>query len=96
MEIVILVNKENFQKVKDMLLKDDVVSRASIIFKDASSLGFDEDGYYCHVSGSEKACKKVEELTKDFAKKTKNADEVLEKIKEEESIAMTGFGDIFG
>ena len=99
MEIVFKIKKENLQKVKDVLLKDETVSKASIIFKESKSLGLGEDEYFCYISGLEEACNKAKELVKDLAEKVESIEEeeeVIAKIKEEEESAMTGFGNIFG
>ena len=98
MEIVLKIKKENLQKVKDVLLKDDVVSRASVTFKEAKILGLKDDEYFCYISGLEEACKKAKELTKNLAEiaNKKEEEEVIKKIKEEEESAMSGFGSIFG
>jgi len=98
MEVVFKIEKQNLQKVKDVLLKDEVVSKASVTFKESKSLGFEGDYYYCYISGLDEACDKAKELTKDLAEVVdeKNAKEVIEKIKSEEESAMTGFGNIFG
>jgi len=98
MEVVLKIEKQNLQKIKDVLLKDEIVSKASVMFKESKSLGFDGDYYYCYISGLDEACDKAKQLTKDLAKVVdeKNAKEIIEKIKEEEESAMTGFGNIFG
>jgi len=96
MEIVIEIKKGNLQKVKEILLKDDIVSRATIVFKEAKTLGFDNKNYYCYISGLEEQCEKAKELIKDIAKIVENKDEIIEKIKQEENVAMEGFGGIFG
>lgn len=97
MEVVLQIEAKNLTKVKDILLKDDTVSRASIIFKDAKNFA-GKEGYYCYINGLEDQCKRAIELTKDLAKETteKEKQEVINKIKEEESKAMEGFGGIFG
>ena len=97
MEIVLKIKKENLQKVKDILLKDDTISRASLIFKEAKSLGFNGNEYFCYISGLEEACKKAKELTKDSAEiiNKKEEEGIIKKIKEEEESAMSGFGNIF-
>jgi len=98
METVIKIKKEDLQKVKNVLLADDIVSRASVVFKDSKALEFEGDEFYCYVSGLEEACEKAEELTKEFGEvvpediKTK----VIEKVRGEESTAAEGFGAIFG
>ncbi len=91
------IEQSDLQKVKDKLLKDDLVGRASVVFKDGKALEL-EDKYYCYVSGSEDACKKSEELMKKLGKKVdgKEKEKVIQKIQEEEDQAMQGFGGIFG
>lgn len=98
MEIVLKIKKENLQKVKDLLLKDGTVSRASVTFKESKSLGFKGNDYLCYISGLEEACNKAKELTKDSAEivSKKKEEEIIKKIKEEEESAMSGFGNIFG
>lgn len=108
MEILLLIETKNYNKVRDILLKDDVVSRASLTFKDAKSLS-EKEGYYCRISGTEEQCKKALELIKikpeeedkeivELAKEVENKEkkEVINKIKEEEERATEGFGGIFG
>jgi hypothetical protein len=106
MEIVLSIEQKNLQKVKDILLKDDVVSRASIVFKEAKGLT-GKEGFYCYISGSEEQCKKALEKVKveneetgevvDIAKEIsgEEKEEVVNKIKEEENRALEGFGGIF-
>ena len=98
MEVVFKIEKQNLQKVKDILLKDELVSKASVIFKESKSLGFEGNYYYCYISGLNEACDKAKELTKDLAEVVdeKDAKKIIEKIKSEEETAMTGFGNIFG
>ena len=97
MEVIYEIEKSDVQKVKDVLLKDEVVNRASIVFKDGNALGL-ENKYYCYISGVEEACEKSEELMKNLGKKVdeKTKEEILQKIKQEEEQAMQGFGGIFG
>jgi len=96
MEVVLQVDTKNFQKAKEILLRDDVVSRASIIYKDAKEYG--GEGYYFFISGTEEQCKKAVEITKEVAKEVeKNKKEkIIKSIKEEEEKALEGFGGIFG
>ena len=97
MQVIFEMEKSNLQKAKDILLKDESVNRASVMFKDGNVLGM-KDKYYCYVSGLEEACKKSEELMKDLGKKVdeKTKEQILQKIKQEEDQAMQGFGGIFG
>jgi len=97
MKVLLLTENKNLQKVKDLLLKDDVVSRASVTWKEAKAYG-GKEGYYIYVSGLEEACKKAIELSKDFVKEVtgKEKDDFLKKLKEEEDRAAEGMGGIFG
>ena len=90
------IETKNFQKAKEILLKDDVVSRASVIFKEAKSMT-GKDGYYCFISGLDGQCKRALEITKDLTAEVKDKEksDVINKIKEEENKAMEGFGGIF-
>ena len=101
MEALLLMESKNLQKAKDLLLKDDVVSRSSIMWKEAKSFGFSE-GYYCYISGTEDQIKRAIELSKELAKEVKDSQKnkekeiVIGKIKEEQDKALEGFGGIFG
>ncbi len=96
MEIVLHFKSENLAKCKDILLSDDVVGRASLVFKEGSIIG--KDGYFCYLSGTEDQCKKALELMKDLAEEVKDEikSQLINKIKEEEEKAISGFGDILG
>jgi hypothetical protein len=95
MEIVLLIETKNYQKARDALLKDDVVSRASVTFKEGSFIR--KKDYYCYISGLDEQCKRAIELSKDLAKEVtgKEKDEVINKIKEEENKAIESMGSIF-
>ena len=88
MEVVFKIEKQNLQKVKDILLKDETVSKASVMFKESNSLGLEGDYYYCYISGLDEACDKAKELTKDLAEVVNEMDakEIIEKIKSEENL----------
>jgi len=96
MEIVLQFKSENFAKGKDALLTDDIVGRASLVFKEGSIIG--KDGYYCYLSGTEEQCKRALELVKELAEEVKDEkkSQLINKIKEEEDKAIEGFGSILG
>jgi len=98
MEVLFKIEKKNLQKVKDILLRDELIFKASVTFKGSSSLGLKGDYYYCHVSGVDEVCDKAKKVMKDLSEvvKEKDAKEIIEKIKSEEESAIVGFGDIFG
>lgn len=102
MEIVLHIEGKEFTNFKEKLLRDEIVNRASIVFKDAKQFGKDS-GYFCILSGTEDRCKRAIELTKDkdgnelaVEVADKEKEEILKKVKEEENKAIEGFGGIFG
>lgn len=80
-------------------MKDDLISRQSILTRDASALNIDKDVTYLKIDGSEQGLKRAEEVAEEmeFAKlDEKEAAEVNEKIAEQEDSAADGMGMIFG
>lgn len=96
MEIVFQVASANMSKLREALSKDDLVSRASITFRDGSIIG--KKDYFCIVSGTDEQCKRAAEISKDLAKEAdeKDAHDFVSKIREEEEKAAEGLGGIFG
>jgi len=102
MEIVLHAAGDDYAKLKEKMLADEIVNRASIVFKDAKQ--FDkEGGYLLIVTGTDERCKRALELTKDEEGNElvteisgEEKEEILKKIKEEEDKAIEGFGGIFG
>src|SRR4030042_4292316 len=98
MEIVLHIESKNYAKVKDILLKDDIVSRSSMTFKEGGIIK--KEGYYCYLSGTEEQCKKALELIKEKNEETseetelaneaskEEKEELINKIKEEEDKAI--------
>lgn len=95
MDLVLEIEGKNLQKVKDALGGDDIVSRASITYRDGSIIG--KNCTMCHVAGTEEQISKAKELVKDFAKESNEGDtkKFIEKIREEEGSANEGMGMIF-
>ena len=96
MKEVLLVKSENKQKVEDILKKDDIVSRGSIIIKSPQSLGMNENGVFFILDAPEETIKRAEELTKGVAEKYKDGKRVIKNVEEEEDRAIEGFGNILG
>ncbi len=96
MEIVLELEAKNLQKLKEILNKDDLTSRASITSREGSIIG--KKNYFLYISGTDEQIKKILELSKDLAKRAEEKDEkaVIAKIKEEEQSAGEGMGAIFG
>ena len=81
------------------LIKDDLISRQSILTRDARALNVDKDVSYVKIEGSEDALKRAEDIAKDLEFKKlseKEAAEVNDKIREQEDSAADGMGLIFG
>jgi len=106
MEMVLQIKSENLNKARDRLLKDEIVNRASLTFKEAS--GFGVDGYACYISGTDEQLNRAlevikvkddkENVTGTLAEKLEDnkAREIIRKIKEEEDKASEGFGSFLG
>jgi len=80
------------------VIKEDIVSRQSILTRDSSSLGMDGDFLYLKIEGSEQGVKKAEELAKEQGFKKldkKKSEEINKKIAEQEDSAASGMGMIF-
>lgn len=88
------VKKENISKI-DGILKDDVVSRQSIVVRDAGTLGVKKDAKLVLIEGNEEGIKRAEELFKEVGVKEKDK-KIYEKFKEEEKDVAEGVGFIFG
>jgi hypothetical protein len=95
--VIFEVKNEDVGKINE-LIKDDLVSRQSILTRDASSLNVEEDCSYLKIEGSNEGIKKAEELAKEFKFKkldVKKAEEINKKIEEQEDSAASGMGMIF-
>lgn len=82
----------------EKIIKDDLVSRQSILTRDSSSLNIKGQFSYLKIEGSEEGLKKAEEIAKELGLKKldkKKAKEINDKIKEQEDSAATGIGMIF-
>ena len=102
MELILHVDGNNYKKLQEKLLADEVVNRASIKFKDAKQFG-KEKGYLCIVSGTEERVEQAKKLSEDKEGNKialeitgEEKEGILKKIKEEEDKAIEGFGGIFG
>jgi len=95
--VIFEVKTENIGKI-NTLIKDDLISRQSILTRDASSLDMKGDVSYVKIEGSTEGLQRAEELAKELEFKKlpqKKAQEVDDKIKEQEDSAASGIGMIF-
>ncbi|MFO7677581.1 MAG: hypothetical protein R6V50_04270 [Thermoplasmatota archaeon] len=91
------VKSENIGKINSFL-KDDIISRQSILTRDANSLDMKEDVSYVKVEGSDEGVKRAIELAKelDFKKiDDAKAKDIDQRIKDQEDSAASGMGMIF-
>ena len=91
------VDKSQASKI-NKILKDDLISRQSIVIRDASALNIDKDVRYVLIEGTDEALKKAEELFKETGIKEdeEEAKNIYNKIKSEEGDVAQGVGLIFG
>ena len=95
--VIFEVKSENSGKI-NKLIKDDLVSRQSILTRDSNSLDIKGDYSYVKIEGSKEGIKRAEELAKDLELKKldeKKAKKINEKIAEQEDSAASGMGMIF-
>ena len=95
--VIFEVKSEDAGKI-NKLIKDDLVSRQSVLTRDSSSLGRDDDVSFVKIEGSDDGIKRAEELAKELGMKKltdKEAKEINEKIEEQEDSAASGMGMIF-
>lgn len=95
MEILLYAEKEAAEKLVNLLLKDDVVSRGNVISRDAEIMG--KSGVYVRVAGSEEQCKRALEISKDLAVEVtgEEREKVLEILRSEDEKMLSGFSGIF-
>lgn len=95
--VIFEVKSENIGKI-NKLIKDDLVSRQSILTRDSNSLNINGDFSYVKIEGSDEGTKRAKELAKELELKKlnkKKAKKINEKIEEQEDSAASGMGMIF-
>jgi len=95
--VIFEVKSEDAGKI-NKIVKDDLVSRQSILTRDSSSLNIKGEFLYLKIEGSDSGIKKALELAKEYGLKKmddKKAKNINDKIAEQEDSAATGMGMIF-
>lgn len=80
------------------LIKDDLISRQSILTRDSNSLNLKGNFSYVKIEGSADGLKRAKELAKELALKKldeKKAKNINKKMEEQEESAASGMGMIF-
>jgi hypothetical protein len=91
------VEKTQASKI-NKILRDDLISRQSILVRDAEALDIKQEVRYVLIEGTEDALKKAEELFSETGKRVDEAEaaDIYKKIKSEEKDVASGVGFIFG
>ena len=95
--VIFEIKSEDVGKINSMI-KDDLVSRQSILTRDASSLDLKGDASYVKIEGSDAGLKQAKALAKELGFKVlsaKKAGEINQSIAEQEDSAASGMGMIF-
>ena len=95
--VIFEVKSEDIGKINS-LIKDDLVSRQSILTRDASSLDMKGEASYLKIEGSDAGLKQAKTLAKELGfnlLKEKKAAEINQRIEEQEDSAASGMGMIF-
>jgi len=95
--VIFKIKSEDAGKI-NTIIKDDLVSRQSILTRDSSSLNIDGNFLFLKIEGSEEGLKKATDIAKELEINKldkKDAEEVNNKIAEQEDSAASGMGMIF-
>lgn len=95
--LIFEVKSEEIGKI-NKLIKDDLISRQSVLTRDSSSLNLKGNFSYVKIEGSNEGLKRAKELAKELELKkldVKKAKQINVKIEEQEDSAASGMGMIF-
>ena len=95
--VIFEVKSEDVGKINS-LIKDDLVSRQSILTRDSSSLDLKGDSSYVKIEGSDAGLKQAKSLAKELGftlLSEKKAEDINQRIAEQEDSAASGMGMIF-
>ncbi len=97
MYVIFKVDRVKSKEI-DLLYKDDIVSRQSVIKREGQSLDLKEDSIYVLVEGSEEGIKRAKEIAEKFASipEQKEMENIYKKFKEQDESSLEGMGSIFG
>ena len=97
MYVIFSIDKERTGKMNEAL-KDDLVSRQSIVIREANVLGEDMEGTLLLVEGTEEAIERAKEIFEELGKVLQDdeAKSAYDKFKAEEDTVANGVGFLFG
>ena len=96
-DAVYFIPRKDFSEIEQALLKDDMISRQSLTFRNAGNFGSKEDAVCFRISGSDEALLKAKELIGGKGKLIEGAEKerIIKQITDEEDVVAQGFGSIF-
>lgn len=80
----------------DEALGDDILSRQSLVLRDARHFGIQGDYLYLFVDGSDAGILRADGILLDFAERAPDAPALRERLRAEEDEAASSLGSIFG
>ena len=95
--LIFEVKSDEIGKI-NKFIKDDIISRQSILTRDSTSLNLKGNFSYVKIEGSETGLKRAKELAKELELKKlddKKAKDINTKMQEQEDSAASGMGMIF-
>lgn len=95
--LIFEVKSDEIGKI-NKLIKDDLISRQSILTRDSSSLNLKGNFSYVKIEGSANGLKRAKDLAKELELKKldeKKAKDINSKMQEQEESAASGMGMIF-
>jgi len=95
--LIFEVKSDEIGKI-NKFIKDDLISRQSILTRDSTSLNLKGNFSYVKIEGSETGLKRAKELAKELELKKldeKKAKDINTKMQEQEDSAASGMGMIF-
>lgn len=97
MYVIFSIDKEKTGKMNEAL-KDDLVSRQSIVIREAKVLGENMEGTLLLVEGTEEAIERAKEIFEELGKALQDdeAKSAYDKFKAEEDTVANGVGFLFG
>ena len=91
------VDNEKRNKIKE-IISDDLISRQSITTRDAKAIKIEKEVQFVLIEGDDQAIEKAKELFQEIGTviDSAEAEEIYQKLKEDEQGAAAGVGFIFG
>ena len=82
----------------DEILRDDIISRQSIVMRDCSALGLKDLGFIIMIEGEEGAVKRAKDMFKEVGKVLEGtqAVDIYDRFRKESEDVASGVGLIFG